>query len=58
MRPFGRIFENLSIDQMCKMENPQDQAYVCEFELSNSSVVSKKQKPSNYIGKAYGFREA
>ena len=44
MRPFRRIFENLSITQMCKLENPQDRASVCELELGDCSLVSKKQK--------------
>ena len=44
MRPFRRVFENLSRGQMCKLENPQNRASVCDLELANWSVVSKKQK--------------
>ncbi len=45
MRPFRRIFENLSISQMCELENPQNRASVCDLELgSNLTLVSKKQK--------------
>ncbi len=51
MRPFRRIFENLSITQMCKLENPQDRASVCELELGNSSLVSQKRKTSRLYWK-------
>ena len=44
MRPFRRKFENLSVTQMCKLENPQDCASVCDLELGNSNFASKKQK--------------
>ena len=44
MRPFRRIFENLSVTQMCKLENPQNRASVCELELGDSRLVSQKQK--------------
>ena len=44
MRPFRRVFENLSIGQMCKLENPQDRASVWDLELGNWSLISKKQK--------------
>lgn len=44
LRPFRRIFENLSISQMCKLENPQDRASVCNIDLGNLSLVCPKQK--------------
>ena len=44
VRPFRRIFENLSIAQMRKLESPQDRASVCDLELGNWSMVCPKQK--------------
>jgi broad specificity phosphatase PhoE len=44
LRPFRRVFENLSISQMCKLENPQNRASVCDRDLGNWSVVCPKQK--------------
>lgn len=44
IRPFRKIFENLSIAQMCKLETPQDRASVCDLDLDNWSMFCPKQK--------------
>jgi 2,3-bisphosphoglycerate-dependent phosphoglycerate mutase len=38
IRPFRRVFENLSLTQMCRLENPQDMAMVYELDLGNCSL--------------------
>jgi 2,3-bisphosphoglycerate-dependent phosphoglycerate mutase len=43
LRPFRRIFENLSISQMCELENPQDKASV--YELNSGSCLQKQKVP-------------
>lgn len=45
IRPFRRIFENLSLVQMCKLESPQDRALVYDLDLGDTSLYCSKQKP-------------
>jgi len=47
LRPLRRIFENLSISQMCKLENPQDRAWICNLDLENCNIVWPKQRTSS-----------
>ncbi len=42
IRPFRRVFENLSIAQMCKLESPQDCAIIYEIQQGGSGVESPK----------------
>ena len=44
IRPFRRLFENLSLTEMCTVETPQDQALIYELDLDDSSLVKPKQK--------------
>ncbi len=43
IRPFRKIFENLSVSQMCKLETPQDRASVCNLDLGNCNKPCPKQ---------------
>jgi 2,3-bisphosphoglycerate-dependent phosphoglycerate mutase len=43
IRPFRRIFENLSLTQMCKLESPQDRALVYELDLGNLGLFYPKK---------------
>jgi 2,3-bisphosphoglycerate-dependent phosphoglycerate mutase len=44
IRPFRRVFENLSLTQMCTIESPQDQALIYDLDLGNLSLIHPKQK--------------
>ena len=46
IRPFRRIFENLSIPQMCKLESPQDYAIVYKVQQSDLGIESPREKTS------------
>ncbi len=46
IRPFRRIFENLSLEQMCEIESPHDRALVCELDLENCGL--QKPKPEKF----------
>ncbi|MCW4011102.1 MAG: histidine phosphatase family protein [Candidatus Bathyarchaeota archaeon] len=46
IRPFRRVFENLSIAQMCKLESPQDCATIYEIHQNESSVDLSKGNPA------------
>ncbi len=45
IRPFRRIFENLSLKQMCEIESPHDRALVYDFDLGN---CLQKPKPETF----------
>jgi 2,3-bisphosphoglycerate-dependent phosphoglycerate mutase len=51
IRPFRRIFENLSITQMCKLESPQDRALVYNLDLGNLNVLCTKRKANKVYWK-------
>lgn len=51
IRPFRRIFENLTTDQMCKLESPQDLALVYNFDLGGSNGICEKQESNVAIWK-------
>jgi 2,3-bisphosphoglycerate-dependent phosphoglycerate mutase len=42
IRSFRRVFENLSIAQMCKLESPQDCAIIYEIQQGDSGVESPR----------------
>ena len=42
IRPFRRVFENLSIAQMCKLESPQDCAIIYEIQQGDSGIESQR----------------
>ena len=44
IRPFRRVFENLSLTQMCTLESPQDRALIYELDLGDLSLIHSKQK--------------
>jgi 2,3-bisphosphoglycerate-dependent phosphoglycerate mutase len=44
IRPFRRLFENLSIAQMCKLESPQDQALTYDLDLGDLNLLYPKQR--------------
>jgi 2,3-bisphosphoglycerate-dependent phosphoglycerate mutase len=46
IRPFRKIFENLSVLEMCKLENPQDQAIIYDLDLDDRRTFYPKQKAS------------
>lgn len=39
VRPFRRLFEKLSLIQMCTIETPQDQALIYNLELKNTGLT-------------------
>jgi len=43
IRPLRRIFENLTLSQMCKIETPHDQALLYDLELENPSLQKHKE---------------
>lgn len=43
IRPFRRIFENLSLTQMCEIESPQDRALIYDLDLGNCNLRHQKQ---------------
>ena len=43
IRPFRRIFENLTLTQMCKLESPQDRALVYDLNLGNLTLLCPKK---------------
>lgn len=47
IRPFRRIFENLTLTQMCNLESPQDQALVYDLNLGNLTLLCPKPKELN-----------
>ena len=46
IRCLRRFFENLSITQMCKLENPQNQAFIYNFDLGNLKLPFQNQESS------------
>jgi 2,3-bisphosphoglycerate-dependent phosphoglycerate mutase len=46
IRPFRRVFENLNLTQMCKLENPQNLAMVYELDIGSCSLHCPKPKTS------------
>jgi len=44
IRPFRRVFENLSLNEMCTIETPQDRALIYNLYLGNSGLINQKQK--------------
>ena len=47
IRPLRKRFENLSLIQMCKLENPQDKALIYKFDLGTKRVLQEKTLQSN-----------
>lgn len=43
IRPFRRIFENLSLEQMCEVESPQDKALIYKLDMENCELRHQKQ---------------
>ncbi len=46
IRPIRRVFENLSLEQMLQLENPQDSALFYELRLRNSRSDSRRGRVS------------
>ena len=44
IRCLRRVFENLTINQMCKLESPQDQAFIYNLDLDNLELHCQKQE--------------
>lgn len=51
IRPFRRIFENLSLTQMCKLETPQNHALVFDIDVGNLKTLRSKLKASKVYWK-------
>jgi len=45
IRCLRKVFENLNINQMCKLESPQDQAFIYNLDLGNLELPCQKQEP-------------
>ena len=46
MRPIRRVFENLSLEQMLQLENPQDRAMIYDLRLHNLRSERLKERLS------------
>ncbi len=44
IRCLRRVFENFTINQMCKLESPQDQAFIYNLDLGNLELPCQKQE--------------
>lgn len=44
IRPFRRVFENLSLTQMCTLESPQNRAFIYDLDLGSLGFLHPKQK--------------
>jgi 2,3-bisphosphoglycerate-dependent phosphoglycerate mutase len=44
IRPFRRVFENLSLTEMCTIESPQDRALIYELDLGDLGLIHLKQE--------------
>jgi len=50
MRPIRRVFENLSLEQMLCLENPQDHAMIYDLHLQKLLRCDKKESLQNWKG--------
>jgi 2,3-bisphosphoglycerate-dependent phosphoglycerate mutase len=46
IRPFRRVFEALSLAQMCNLDSPQDHALIYDLDLGNLDLRCQRQKAS------------
>jgi len=49
IRPLRKRFENLSLTQMCKLENPQDKALIYSLDLGTKGVLQEETLQSRAI---------
>ncbi|MCX8150970.1 MAG: histidine phosphatase family protein [Candidatus Bathyarchaeota archaeon] len=45
IRVFRRLFESLSLNQMCEIENPQDKAFIYNIEVDGTLTRQKVSQP-------------
>ncbi len=46
IRPFRRVFENLSLAEMCNLVSPQNHALIYDLDLGSLGLLCPKQKTS------------